>query len=101
VHFDPLLSLAPALVRPPDLFIADEPTLGLAPLASEAVCETLSELRDAGVTVLLVEEKAAETLALSDTVAVMTLGRITWSGHRSEVDIEQLTSAYLGSEPAP
>jgi ABC-type branched-subunit amino acid transport system ATPase component/branched-subunit amino acid ABC-type transport system permease component len=96
-----MLSLAPALVRPPDLFIADEPTLGLAPLASEAVCETLNELRDAGVTVLLVEEKAAETLALSDTVAIMTLGRITWSGPRSEVDIDRLTSAYLGSDMAP
>jgi ABC-type branched-subunit amino acid transport system ATPase component len=92
-----MLSLAPALVRPPDLFIADEPTLGLAPLASEAVCQTLNELRTAGVTVLLVEEKATEVLALSDTVAFMTLGRITWSGPRSEVDIDQLTSAYLGS----
>jgi ABC-type branched-subunit amino acid transport system ATPase component/branched-subunit amino acid ABC-type transport system permease component len=93
-----MLSLAPALVRPPDLFIADEPTLGLAPLASEAVCETLDELRTAGVTVLLVEEKATEVLALSDTVAIMTLGRISWSGPRSEVDVEKLTSAYLGSE---
>ena len=93
-----MLSLVPALVRPPDLFIADEPTLGLAPLAAEAVCETLDELRTAGVTVLLVEEKATEVLALADTVAFMTLGEITWSGPRSEVDVEQLTSAYLGAE---
>jgi ABC-type branched-subunit amino acid transport system ATPase component/branched-subunit amino acid ABC-type transport system permease component len=94
-----MLSLAPALVRPPDLYIADEPTLGLAPLAAEAVCETLGELRNAGVTILLVEEKATEVLALADTVAFMTLGRITWSGPRSEVDIDQLTSAYLGTAP--
>ena len=93
-----MLSLVPALVRPPDLFIADEPTLGLAPLAAEAVCETLDELRTAGVTVLLVEEKATEVLALADTVAFMTLGEITWSGPRSEVDVEQLTSAYLGAD---
>jgi ABC-type branched-subunit amino acid transport system ATPase component len=93
-----MLSLVSALVRPPDLFIADEPTLGLAPLAAEAVCETLDELRTAGVTVLLVEEKATEVLALADTVAFMTLGEITWSGPRSEVDVEQLTSAYLGAE---
>jgi ABC-type branched-subunit amino acid transport system ATPase component/branched-subunit amino acid ABC-type transport system permease component len=93
-----MLSLVPALVRLPDLFIADEPTLGLAPLASEAVCQTLDQMRTAGVTVLLVEERATEVLALSDTVAFMTLGRITWSGPRSEVDVEQLTSAYLGSQ---
>jgi ABC-type branched-subunit amino acid transport system ATPase component/branched-subunit amino acid ABC-type transport system permease component len=93
-----MLSLASALVRPPDLFIADEPTLGLAPLAAEAVCTTLDELRTAGVTVLLVEEKATDVLALADTVAFMTLGKITWSGPRSEVDVEQLTSAYLGAE---
>ena len=92
-----MLSLVSALVRPPDVFIADEPTLGLAPLASEAVCATLDEMRSQGVTVLLVEEKAAEVLALADTVAFMTLGRIVWSGPRSEVDTDALASAYLGS----
>jgi ABC-type branched-subunit amino acid transport system ATPase component/branched-subunit amino acid ABC-type transport system permease component len=91
-----MLSLASALVRPPDIFIADEPTLGLAPLAAEAICQSLDQLRNEGVTVLLVEEKAAEVLSLADTVAFMTLGRITWSGPRSEVDTEALTSAYLG-----
>jgi ABC-type branched-subunit amino acid transport system ATPase component/branched-subunit amino acid ABC-type transport system permease component len=91
-----MLSLVSALVRPPDVFIADEPTLGLAPLASEAVCETLDQLRGEGVAILLVEEKAAEVLALADTVAFMTLGRIVWSGPRSEVDEDALASAYLG-----
>ena len=93
-----MLSLAPALVRPPDILIADEPTLGLAPLASEAICQTLDELRDKGVSILLVEEKATEVLALADTVAFMNLGRISWSGPREDVDADALTSAYLGSE---
>jgi ABC-type branched-subunit amino acid transport system ATPase component len=92
-----MLSLVSALIRPPDVFIADEPTLGLAPLASEAVCETLDQLRKEGVAILLVEEKAAEVLALADTVAFMTLGRIVWSGPRSEVDEDALASAYLGA----
>jgi ABC-type branched-subunit amino acid transport system ATPase component len=93
-----MLSLVSALIRPPDVFIADEPTLGLAPLASEAVCETLDQLRNEGVAILLVEEKAAEVLALADTVAFMTLGRIIWSGPRGDVDEEALASAYLGTE---
>jgi ABC-type branched-subunit amino acid transport system ATPase component/branched-subunit amino acid ABC-type transport system permease component len=92
-----MLSLVPALVRPPEVFIADEPTLGLAPLAAEAVCRTLARLRDTGVTVLLVEEKAAEVLDLADAVAFMTLGRVVWSGPRSEVDTGALASAYLGT----
>jgi ABC-type branched-subunit amino acid transport system ATPase component len=95
-----MLALAPAVIRPPDLFVADEPTLGLSPLISEIVCETLDQLRAEGVTILLVEEKAADVLALADTVAFMTLGSIGWSGPRSEVDTEALTSAYLGTDTA-
>lgn len=93
-----MLALASALVRPPEIFIADEPTLGLAPLASEAICNVLDQLRSQGVAILLVEEKAAEVLALADTVAFMTLGRITWTGPRSEVDADALASAYFGAE---
>ncbi|HUF84803.1 MAG TPA: ATP-binding cassette domain-containing protein [Acidimicrobiia bacterium] len=91
-----MLGLAPALARPPQVLIADEPTLGLAPLAAEQVAAALAELRDRGVALLLVEEKAREALALADTVAVMELGRIVWTGPREEADADRLTEAYLG-----
>ncbi|MFG1999447.1 ATP-binding cassette domain-containing protein [Spirillospora sp. NPDC048911] len=91
-----ILALAPALVRPPRVLIADEPSLGLAPLIVEQIFELFGELRDRGVALLVVEEKASEVLALADTVAFMRLGRISWAGPRSEVDEERLTSAYLG-----
>ena len=55
-----MLSLAPALADPPKVLIADEPTLGLAPLAADAVMQAIVELRDAGSAVLLVEEHARE-----------------------------------------
>ncbi len=102
-----LLALAPALVRPPAVLIADEPTLGLSPKATEAVYETLEEVRGLGCAVLLVEERATHALAFAETVAVMSLGRITWAGTRDEVDTERLASAYLGGDvdltesPAP
>ena len=93
-----MLALVPALVRPPDILIADEPTLGLAPRAREAVYSVLEQLGAAGVSVLLVEEKVAEVSALADTIAFMRLGRIDWVGPSDEVDEDRLTSAYLGGE---
>ncbi|WP_067813081.1 ABC transporter permease subunit [Actinomadura kijaniata] len=91
-----ILALAPALVRPPRVLIADEPSLGLAPLVVEQVFALFGELRDRGVALLIVEEKASEALALADTVAFMSLGRVSWAGPREQVDQDRLTSAYLG-----
>lgn len=91
-----LLTLAPALISPPKVLIADEPSLGLAPLVVQQVFEVFDELRANGVALLLVEEKATEVLGLADTVAFMRLGRIVWAGRRAEVDAERLTAAYLG-----
>ncbi|MBO2446803.1 ATP-binding cassette domain-containing protein [Actinomadura barringtoniae] len=91
-----ILALAPALIRPPRVLIADEPSLGLAPLVVEQIFELFGELRDRGVAILVVEEKATEVLALADTVAFMGLGRISWTGPRADVDDDRLTSAYLG-----
>ncbi|SEF56887.1 ABC-type branched-chain amino acid transport system, ATPase component [Nonomuraea solani] len=91
-----LLTLAPALVRPPRVLIADEPSLGLAPMVVRQIFEVFAELRERGVALLLVEEKATEALAIADRVAFMRLGRVTWAGPRAEVDSERLTAAYLG-----
>jgi ABC-type branched-subunit amino acid transport system ATPase component/branched-subunit amino acid ABC-type transport system permease component len=91
-----MLALASALVRPPAVFIADEPSLGLAPLAAETVFDALRELRERGTSLLLVEEKAREALELADVVVVMELGRIVWTGPRREADADRLAAAYLG-----
>jgi ABC-type branched-subunit amino acid transport system ATPase component len=91
-----MLSLAPALADPPVVLIADEPTLGLAPLAATAVMDAILELRDRGCAVLLVEEHAQNALRVADTLVFMELGDIVWSGSREEADMRLLTSAYLG-----
>jgi ABC-type branched-subunit amino acid transport system ATPase component/branched-subunit amino acid ABC-type transport system permease component len=91
-----MLSLAPALADPPIVLIADEPTLGLAPLAATAVMDAILELRDRGCAVLLVEEHAQNALRVADTLVFMELGNIVWSGSRDEADMRLLTSAYLG-----
>ncbi|GAB2825336.1 branched-chain amino acid ABC transporter permease/ATP-binding protein [Actinocorallia aurea] len=92
-----ILALAPALVRPPRLLIADEPSLGLAPLVVGQILELLTELRDKGTALLLVEEKAREALAVADTLAFMRLGRILWTRPRADVAAEDLSAAYFTS----
>ncbi|MEU8842139.1 ATP-binding cassette domain-containing protein [Streptomyces roseus] len=91
-----MLALAPLLQRPPGVLIADEPSMGLAPRVVEEVYALLTELRDAGTALLLVEEKAAGILGVADTVAYLSRGRVTWCGPRAEVEGDRLTAAYLG-----
>ncbi|MFD7839561.1 ATP-binding cassette domain-containing protein [Streptomyces sp. NPDC059761] len=91
-----MLALAPLLQRPPEVLIADEPSMGLAPRVVQEVYALLTELRDAGTALLLVEEKAAGILGVADTVAYLSRGRITWCGPRAEVEADRLTAAYLG-----
>ncbi|MFB7991744.1 ATP-binding cassette domain-containing protein [Streptomyces sp. NPDC056002] len=91
-----LLALAPLLQEPPRVLIADEPSLGLAPRIVEDVFRLLTELRDAGTGLLLVEEKATEILGVADTVAYLDRGRVSWCGPRAEVRADRLTEAYLG-----
>ncbi len=91
-----ILSLAPLLVRPPRVLVADEPTLGLAPQAIALILQLLRELGEQGVTVLLAEEKAQHVLDLADEVVFMELGRVSWSGPAGEIDGDRLARGYLG-----
>ncbi|MGP0030506.1 MAG: ABC transporter permease subunit [Acidimicrobiales bacterium] len=91
-----MLTMAPMLVKPPRLLIADEPTLGLAPMIVQQIIGVFAELRDQGVTLLVVEERAKAVLDVADDVALLELGRLVWSGPRAELDGEQLTAIYLG-----
>jgi ABC-type branched-subunit amino acid transport system ATPase component/branched-subunit amino acid ABC-type transport system permease component len=91
-----MLSLAPALVKPPAVLLADEPTLGLSPLVAEEVMRAIVEVCNQGTAVLLVEEHAHNAFAVADVVAFMELGYVTWIGPREELDVEELSAVYLG-----
>ena len=95
-----MLSLASALTDPPAVFVADEPTLGLAPLIAEEVMRAIIELRDHGTAILLVEEHAQNALEVADTLAFMELGTIVWTGPAHQADMELLSAAYLGGSVA-
>ncbi|MCC6226894.1 MAG: ATP-binding cassette domain-containing protein [Microthrixaceae bacterium] len=90
------LAMAAVLPDPPKLFIADEPSLGLSPMAADTLFDAMAELKELGTTLILVEEQAGRALEMADQVVLVDLGRIVWSGPASEFDTERLGAAYLG-----
>ena len=90
------LAIARALVARPDVLLLDEPSLGLAPTVVERLFETLGVIRDRGVSILLVEQRAQLTIAFADRTHVIANGklRLTLGPHEAG-DIERLTAAYL------
>jgi ABC-type branched-subunit amino acid transport system ATPase component len=92
-----MLALGPVLVNPPEVLVADEPTLGLAPMIVTELMQVFRELRERGVAILLVEEKARDVLEIADEVAFLDLGHIVWSGPRRDIDEERLIATYLGT----
>ena len=75
-----MLSLARVLVEVPKVLIADELSLGLAPIVVDQLYEVLQRLRGEGTSLLIVEQQVGHALRLCDRVAVLDHGRITWSG---------------------
>jgi len=90
------LAIARALVARPDVLLLDEPSLGLAPTIVERLFETLGEIRERGVAILLVEQRAQLTIAFADRTHVIANGRLRLTlGPGDAGDTERLTAAYL------
>jgi len=92
------LAIARAVLARPKLLLLDEPTLGLAPLIVGRVFEILQELKEEGVTILLVEQNAARTIEVADRTYVMRSGgRIEFHGTAEELTrIGDFEAAYIG-----
>jgi branched-chain amino acid transport system ATP-binding protein len=90
------LAIARGLVAGPQLLLLDEPSLGLAPAVVDAVFETLARIRERGVTVLLVEQRAQRTVALADRTYVLANGELRAILAPSDAaDTDRLVAAYL------
>ncbi len=90
-----MLALARALAVTPKLIIADEMSLGLAPLVTEEVFRGLDEARRSGITVVLIEQFVHRALALADRCVILMRGRVGWSGLASEAH-QEVIDRYLG-----
>ncbi|HEY3543584.1 MAG TPA: ABC transporter ATP-binding protein [Gaiellaceae bacterium] len=90
------LAIARALVARPDVLLLDEPSLGLAPTIVERLFATLGEIRERGVSILLVEQRAQLTIAFADRTHVISNGRLRLTlGPEDAGDTARLTAAYL------
>jgi branched-chain amino acid transport system ATP-binding protein len=90
------LAIARGLVAGPELLLLDEPSLGLAPKAVDAVFDALASIRERGVSILLVEQRAQRTVAFADRTHVLVNGapRMTLS-QADATDTDKLVAAYL------
>jgi branched-chain amino acid transport system ATP-binding protein len=88
-----MLTLARVLVVRPTLLIADELSLGLAPRVIHEVYEVLGRVRDAGTSVVVVEQHLGRALAFADRVVVLDTGEVAWTG--ATADIDDQAAAFL------
>ncbi len=80
-----MLSLSRVIVEKPRLLIADELSLGLAPIVVDEVYRTLEQIRDSGTTLLIVEQHVHHALSIADDAIVLVKGEVAYSGPVSEL----------------
>ncbi len=94
-----MVGIGRALMAKPSLLILDEPSLGLAPIVVSEIFEKIRQLREAGLSVLMVEQNAFQALRIADFGYVIQNGRVVRSGEPSELlDLEQLRKDYFAVE---
>ena len=96
-----MLAIGRALMGKPRLLLLDEPSMGLAPLIVKQIFDIVREINASGVTVLIVEQNAAQALALADRGYVLETGEIVLTGTGRELLADdRVRAAYLGEEIA-
>lgn len=92
-----MLAIARGMMSKPQLMLVDEPSLGLQPNLTQDVFNALIQLREKGVTVLLVEQNVNATLSFTDRAYVLEQGKIVMQGPSKEIkENKHVRNAYLG-----
>lgn len=92
-----MLSIGRALMTKPEVILLDEPSQGLAPKLTEEILTKIQELKERGLTVLLVEQSAYDALDVSDNAYVLNGGKVILQGPADEVsESKELQQIYLG-----
>jgi branched-chain amino acid transport system ATP-binding protein len=92
-----MLAIGRALMAAPQVLLADELSLGLAPIIVKQVFAKLEEVRKTGITVLVVEQNARLAMKVADYLYVLKYGRVVMEGPRAEFEHSTaLVDAYLG-----
>ena len=94
-----MLAIGRALLADPKILLLDEPSMGLAPLLVAQIFEIITEINRQGMTVLLVEQNAAQALRRADRAYVLETGRVVKAAAASELlEDESVRNAYLGGD---
>jgi branched-chain amino acid transport system ATP-binding protein len=94
-----MLAIGRALMGNPKLLLLDEPSMGLAPMIVETIFSIIGQIREAGTTVLVVEQNATMALRLADRGYVMENGRIVFGGLAQDLlHDERVRAVYLGED---
>ena len=94
-----MLAIGRALMSRPRLLMLDEPSMGLSPIMIQLIFSTIGELKEQGVTILLVEQNASAALRLADYGYVLETGRIVLEGTGEQLlNDDSVRKAYLGED---
>ncbi|MCQ1580280.1 MULTISPECIES: ABC transporter ATP-binding protein [Streptomyces] len=94
-----MLAMGRALMSQPKLLMLDEPSMGLSPIMMQKIMATITELREQGTTILLVEQNAQAALSLANHAHVMEIGSIVLSGTGQDLlHDDSVRKAYLGED---
>jgi branched-chain amino acid transport system ATP-binding protein len=92
-----MLAVGRAIMGSPKLLLLDEPSMGLAPVLVEMIFETITKIREQGITILLIEQNANAALEVADRAYVLESGNVKMSGKASDLRKDDaVTKAYLG-----
>jgi branched-chain amino acid transport system ATP-binding protein len=92
-----MLAIGRALMTQPRLLMLDEPSQGIMPRLVDDILAAVARIRDLGVTVMIVEQRLAETLEIADRAYVLQTGRIVMEGAAATIAADQgVRAAYLG-----
>lgn len=92
-----MLAMGRALLSGGEMIVMDEPSMGLSPLLVSEVFDIIRSIREAGKTVLLVEQNAKKAMSISDRVYVLETGNVSIEGKASDlINDENIKKAYLG-----
>ncbi|MDR7096029.1 ABC transporter ATP-binding protein [Hydrogenophaga laconesensis] len=96
-----MLAVARAIINRPQLLLLDEPSMGLSPRFTSEVFRALRELRDAGVSILLVEQNVSRALGLAHRAMVLTHGEFTLEGPAADLAHDpRVMASYMGHADA-
>ena len=91
-----MLAIGRALLTNPKLLILDEATEGIAPIIREKIWEALRNIRDSGISILIIDKNLKDLLTISDSHNIIHKGKIVWSGSSAQLKSSKVTRTFLG-----